>query len=50
MAAAAQEYRESLAIEKAINENPAQMDAWVKRQLLLEPAYDTAEDEEPAAG
>ncbi len=38
MAAAAQEYHESMAIEKAIKEDPARRDAWVKRQLVLEPA------------
>jgi DNA repair exonuclease SbcCD ATPase subunit len=46
MAAEAAEYRETLAIEKAIGENPAMREAWLNRQLLLEPA--TAEDlEEP---
>lgn len=37
MTAEAAEYRESLAIEKAISENPAARDAWVKRQLELSP-------------
>jgi hypothetical protein len=36
MAAAAREYREALAIDKAIQEDPAKRDAWVKRQLQLE--------------
>lgn len=37
MTAAAREYRESLAIEKAIAADPAAKEAWLKRQLLLEP-------------
>ncbi len=38
MAASAEEYRQSMLIEKAIAEDPAKKDAWIKRQLLLEPA------------
>lgn len=38
MVAAAEEYRQSMAIEKAIREDPAKRDAWLKKQLLLEPA------------
>jgi len=38
MTAEAQEYHETLAIEKAIKDNSALRDAWVKRQLSLEPA------------
>jgi len=33
----AKEYRESLSIEKAIKENPTLREAWIKRQLSLEP-------------
>lgn len=36
MAAEAREYRETLAIERAIKEDPAKRDAWVNRQLELE--------------
>ncbi|MCX5632116.1 MAG: DUF4041 domain-containing protein [Phycisphaerae bacterium] len=37
MMAEAREYRESLSIEKAIKETPALREAWLKRQLKLEP-------------
>lgn len=37
MAAAAVEYRESLAIEKAIKDDPASYQAWLNRQLVLDP-------------
>ncbi len=37
MTAQAKEYRESLSIEKAIKETPALREAWIKRQLSLEP-------------
>lgn len=47
MTAAAREYRETLAIEKAIRENPATQDAWVKRQYQLE-VTDAAFDEDAA--
>jgi hypothetical protein len=36
MAAEAREYRETLAIERAIEDNPPTREAWVKRQLELE--------------
>jgi hypothetical protein len=36
MAAEAREYRETLAIERAIEDNPPKREAWVKRQLELE--------------
>ncbi len=36
MAAAAAQYRESLAIERAIKHDPAAYQAWLKRQLVLE--------------
>ena len=38
MAAEAREYRETLAIEKAIAEDPKKREAWVSRQLRLEVA------------
>ena len=38
MTAAAREYRESLAIERAIIEDPLAREAWLKRQLLVDPA------------
>ncbi|MBM4035250.1 MAG: GIY-YIG nuclease family protein [Planctomycetes bacterium] len=37
MAADAAEYHESLAIERAISEDPAKREAWINRQLELEP-------------
>ncbi len=37
MTAEAKEYRESLSIEKTIKETPALREAWIKRQLSLEP-------------
>ncbi len=36
MTAQAKEYRESLAQEKLIKDNPAMRDAWIKRQLAME--------------
>lgn len=48
MVARAQEYHESMAIEKAIKEDPIKRDAWINRQLLLEPVS-KLEDEESAA-
>ncbi len=36
MTADAKEYRETLAIEKGIKEDPAERDAWIKRQRRLE--------------
>lgn len=47
MTAAAREYRESLAIEAAIRDNPIARDAWKDRQLQLE-KFDPFMDEEPA--
>jgi len=41
--AEAREYRETLAIEKAIADNPIQRDAWVRRQLILD---ETTPDDE----
>jgi len=38
MAAQAQEYHESMAIEKAIKEDPIKREAWIKKQLLFDPA------------
>jgi hypothetical protein len=38
MAASAQDYRETLAIEKKIAEDPVARERWVQRQLELEPA------------
>jgi hypothetical protein len=40
MAAEAAEYRESLAIERAIAESTVARDAWLKRQLELHPPED----------
>lgn len=37
MTSEAKEYRESLSIEKTIKETPALREAWIKRQLSLEP-------------
>jgi hypothetical protein len=37
MTAEAREYRETLAIERAIKDDPAKMDAWLSRQLELNP-------------
>ena len=45
MTAVAREYHESMAIEKAIKEDPARRDAWIKRQLVLEPASHLIENE-----
>ena len=36
MTAAAHEYHETLAIEKAISEDPKKREAWIMRQLELE--------------
>jgi hypothetical protein len=46
MTAAARDYRESLAIEAAIKDNPAAREAWVKRQLLLEASNPFEADED----
>jgi hypothetical protein len=45
IAAQAREYHESMAIEKAIKEDPAKRDAWIKRQLLLEPASSIGDED-----
>jgi hypothetical protein len=47
LTAAAREYRETLAIERAIKDDPVKREAWVKRQLELEPV-DYLEDEAEA--
>lgn len=49
MAAEATEYRESLAIEKAINADPAKRELWIKRQLELEPLEIEADEVMEAA-
>jgi hypothetical protein len=50
MTAAAREYKETIAIEKAIKESPVKRDAWIKRQLELEDlediTYDLPEDDD----
>jgi hypothetical protein len=46
--AAAREYRETAAIERAIKDDPVKREAWVKRQLELEPV-NYLEDEAEAA-
>ncbi len=48
LAAEAREYRETLAIEKAIKSDPAKREAWMRRQLELEPV-DIAEQEDEVA-
>ena len=42
MTAAAREYRESRAIEQAITNDPLAREAWLKRQLQLDPVVDAA--------
>lgn len=37
MAAVAPQYRESLAIDRAIESDPAAREAWLSRQLTLDP-------------
>ena len=50
MAAAAIEYRESLAIEKAIKDDQASYQAWLNRQLVLDPVVlDDPEDDSGVA-
>ena len=44
MAAEAREYRETLAINKAIAESPEKRDAWIKRQLEVENIEDATFD------
>ena len=36
MTAEAKDYRESMAIERAIKDDPAMREAWIKRQLVME--------------
>ncbi len=48
LTAAAREYRETLAIERAIKDDPVKREAWVKRQLELEPANYLEDDVEAA--
>jgi len=43
MTSVAAEYKQSLAIEKAIRENPASYEAWVNKQLVLEAETTTDE-------
>jgi hypothetical protein len=52
MAAEAQEYRESLAIERLIKDDPAAREAWLRRQLTYEAVLDRGDDEDdaPTAG
>ena len=48
MTADAKEYRETLAIEKAINDDPAEREKWIKRQQHLELTEgDILEPEDP---
>lgn len=49
MTALAREYHESMAIEKAIHEDPVKREAWINRQLLLEPSSLMEETQEEAA-
>ncbi|MCX6598848.1 MAG: DUF4041 domain-containing protein [Acidobacteria bacterium] len=48
MTALAREYRETLAIEKTLEENPSLREAWANRQLNLEATFEAAEDEHAA--
>jgi len=51
MAAAAAHYRESIAIEGAIKQDPAAYQAWVNRQLVLDPVtVEEVDDEDEVAG
>ncbi len=45
IAALAREYHESMAIEKTISADPAKREAWIQRQLVLEPTYSFADDD-----
>jgi hypothetical protein len=50
MAAKAAEYPGSAAIDRTIAENPASLEAWVNRQLVLDPVVmDEPSDEAAAA-
>ncbi len=44
MASLAKEYHETLAIEKAVKDDPRMREAWVKRQLSLEISPDAIEE------
>jgi hypothetical protein len=46
MAAEAREYRESLAVEKALADNPAMQEAWINRQLEMDAVSQYMEDDE----
>lgn len=46
MIASAVQYRESAAIERAIKDDPAAYQAWVNRQLVLDPVVIDAPDED----
>jgi hypothetical protein len=48
MMSAAAEYKQSLAIEKAIRENPASYEAWVNKQLVLEAEIATMDERDMA--
>jgi hypothetical protein len=48
LTAAAREYRETLAIERAIKDDSVKREAWVKRQLELEPVNHLEEEAEAA--
>jgi hypothetical protein len=48
MTASAAEYRQSLVIDKAIRENPAQYEAWVNKQLILDAQIEATEERELA--
>lgn len=49
MTAEAAEYRESMAIDKAIAESPASLEAWLNRQLVLDPVVMDEANEAAAA-
>ncbi len=49
MAAEAQQYRETLAIERAIEVDPVAKAAWLERQLKLEPVAQVVPDAMPTA-
>lgn len=50
MTAAATQFRESQAIERAINADPTALKAWLDHQLVLDPvSYETDEEEEVSA-
>jgi hypothetical protein len=48
MTAEAREYHETLAIEKAIKENPVKKEDWIEKQLKLEPTTNITESVEVA--